>query len=446
MNSFAKIFILFSISFCLFPPINAQETQKSLAIGDKLPVLEFGKNFNQKNKIFNTAELKDKIAILDFFNYACLACIKSMPKMDSLQKMFKEKIQIVLITNSTKSQIEKLFEKHIKMPDLPIIIEDTMFYNTLFPHEGDPLHVWVDKTGIVSAITNGYNATVSNIEKILKGNQPDFYTRPFKSEVEIEKDLVEQLDKLSPQHVESYSLYFKSLSGLSVFSQLTEYRDSMSNKPYKLKALNIPLTTLYTYAYSDILYPWKMNFRNLVLSNLLKVETNNPLDLHYPVPDSCLDEWNQRNLVSYEMLRSNETSYFKSLRDDLERYTSFSAEVKPVLCKSLVLKHKGDKRMLRDSLENIPSMDYYSNGAYIIKNKRIQESLLPELVIAFQSLPYPIVDESAVDFPVTLKIEGPISNLENIRKSLKSYGFTLEIESRLNNFLVIKDKRSPQRP
>src|SRR5690349_12062447 len=78
---------------------NAQFTMKSeLTIGDTMQDVEINNIVNGKKGSVKVSDFKGKLLILDFWATWCSPCIKVMPKLDSLQKYFGSKIQILPVT------------------------------------------------------------------------------------------------------------------------------------------------------------------------------------------------------------------------------------------------------------------------------------------------------------------------------------------------------------
>ena len=130
-----------------------------LKLGDKMPDIYLGEFLEDSTKKMKVSDLKGSLVILDFWETWCSSCIAAMPKMDSLQKEFGNRIKIILVTRNDRAKVSAIFKKgNIRRPDLPLVINDS-FLRKLFPYNTVPHHVWIDQNGIVKFITDGYNAT-----------------------------------------------------------------------------------------------------------------------------------------------------------------------------------------------------------------------------------------------------------------------------------------------
>ncbi|MES2458871.1 MAG: TlpA disulfide reductase family protein [Bacteroidota bacterium] len=146
-----------------------EQTLKKINIGDRTPeyTLKNLINFDKPSVKFST--LRDKVVILDFWNFYCTACIKSWPKLIALQEQFKDKIQIILVnTESNADQVKSFITKQQKIHgykmSLPVACGDTSL-KRLFPHDSYPHVVYIDTSGIVRYKTT--NVTAGLIQAVL---------------------------------------------------------------------------------------------------------------------------------------------------------------------------------------------------------------------------------------------------------------------------------------
>jgi thiol-disulfide isomerase/thioredoxin len=155
------------ITCLLFSSItHAQHTP--LSVGDTLPQKHL-----QFIKTRTNSPLGDGgrgIIILDFFATWCTACIRSLPRLDSLQKQFGNRLQIIIVANESSQKIEAFRKRSTQLGNctLPIITGDSIF-KKLFPHISIPHEVWIDNNGIVKAITSDEEVNEANIRSMLAG-------------------------------------------------------------------------------------------------------------------------------------------------------------------------------------------------------------------------------------------------------------------------------------
>ena len=86
---------------------------KELRIGDKVPDIEFAM-LNYPTQKARLSDFKGKLIILDYWATWCSSCLKQFPKLDSLQRQFKD-VKILLVnskrTGDTEEKIKSFLEK-----------------------------------------------------------------------------------------------------------------------------------------------------------------------------------------------------------------------------------------------------------------------------------------------------------------------------------------------
>lgn len=165
----------------LWPVLNScgqnASTPKPLNIGDTIPYIILTDVVNFPVSKIQLSNLKGKVIVLDFWATWCGSCIKKLPMVDSVQRKFKDSIQIILVnsitgTGDTKEKVLSFFNKKIvpnqKSFTVPIAPEDTLL-RQLFPHTYLPHYVWIDANGKVIGITSSEGFTNENILASLNG-------------------------------------------------------------------------------------------------------------------------------------------------------------------------------------------------------------------------------------------------------------------------------------
>lgn len=156
---------LFVISIFLIPPLaNGQET----GIGQSAPNLTFDL-VNGDKELVSTKALKGKIVLLDFWATWCGPCITSMPHLDSLQKAFPNKLQVMAVTMEKPERIERFIKK--RPYSFLYAIDARGKSQEVFPYRKIPHSVLIDQQGKVVAITRPQNITKAVIQQVLR-NRP----------------------------------------------------------------------------------------------------------------------------------------------------------------------------------------------------------------------------------------------------------------------------------
>lgn len=428
-----KTLLLFIASLFSLRAVNAQLSQ--LNIGDKLPDIYWGKFLDDPSNKLKVSDLKGKLVILDFWNIRCSVCLKGMPKMDSLQQKFKDQLQILTVTYNNEQEVKGLFSKIKKQrPNLPFIISDTIF-NSLFPHNGDPLHVWINQEGIVSAITFHFNTNEETVGKFLKGVDPKLSRRRdfgYDNQYPVVSEQNSSLLELSKE----YSFLFQGLE---------EYSDNESIRieDNMIRVINGQILRLYKIAYNNELYGFNVNNFNIRTNNRIIIETKKTDRFKPPTEETKFSEWIRGNFYSYEMKLPPEkaSEKFKRMREDLDRYLPFKALIEKRRTKCLVLSNTkpGESLQTKDTCTSV--FESMTNGrTLIIRNKPII-SLISSILYANSAYPYPIIDGTNFKNNIDIALRTKLSDLESLNKELKSFGLLLVEKEMEINMLVIRDKK-----
>lgn len=162
----------------LLPMLSSAQSSpvKALTVGDTVPDITITNVYNYPASKIHLPDLKGKLVILDFWATWCGSCIHGFPKMDSLQKKFSNKLQIILINNnggngSNEEKVKDFFRK-IELQTmgafvLPSSTRQNPILLQLFPHTFIPHYVWIGPEEKVIAITSSTEVTAENIETVI---------------------------------------------------------------------------------------------------------------------------------------------------------------------------------------------------------------------------------------------------------------------------------------
>jgi thiol-disulfide isomerase/thioredoxin len=421
---FRFVLLLVFIHFAISGGIQAQGN--GLKIGDQLPEIDFGKILNRPGERITKGNLKGKLIILDFWNIHCKNCIAAMPKMDSLQQLFEGKLQIISVTGNSESQVNQLFSRiKILKPGFPFIVGDTVF-NSLFPHEGDPLHVWIDEKGVVIAITNDYNTTKANIEKHFAGIMPNL-PRRWDFGINTGHPLVSEVNGGLLNYVSCYSALFKSLHEFSSSNSVKETDTT-------IQVINGTLMQLYKIAFKNELYEYAISLFDIPTEDrtLLLVKDSSPFRL--PTEEEKLSEWISKYKFCYEMQLSfcNVKNRYEFMQQDLLRFFPYNANIEKRKVRCLAL------TMLQDSKPGTAKPVIKGKAVYF-ENRPIEE-LVIRLASVYAWKGIPVIDETGLNGNFTFYLNSKLSDLDSLNNALKYYNLKLIPKDAEINFLVISDK------
>lgn len=165
-----KLFLAVTINCLIISKSFATDLDpRPLSVGEKMPNIKFNM-LNYPKSVASIDDFKGKLIILDFWGTWCYGCIEAFPKMDSLQRKFGKRIQVVLVNSlSTGDKTAKVVEclKRFKV-SLPVAISDSIA-EKLFPFGSIPHYAWIGSDGVVKGITESETVSAENIERVLSG-------------------------------------------------------------------------------------------------------------------------------------------------------------------------------------------------------------------------------------------------------------------------------------
>ncbi|MBB5646288.1 FKBP-type peptidyl-prolyl cis-trans isomerase [Pedobacter cryoconitis] len=194
----------------------------NLSIGDSLPDFVIGKIINTNKKIDRTANYKNKLLIIDFWATGCAGCVLALPKMDSLQKQFGQKIKILPVTYEKEANVLTFWKNNIntKKTSLSSVVEDNIFA-AYFRHRTIPHEVWV-YNGKVVGITSSDYVDSNNIKMVLSGQQNDW---PVKNDFYIFDGKKQPLFAMNPNQIDTVSTFVK-------YSAISDYKEGANSEGF----------------------------------------------------------------------------------------------------------------------------------------------------------------------------------------------------------------------
>ncbi|SEN68561.1 Thiol-disulfide isomerase or thioredoxin [bacterium A37T11] len=173
----AKSYILCLLAVTFFMCLNAlgqnqtiDLTATGIQIGQQVPDITVSNIHNYKTSTAKLSDFRGKLLIIDFWATWCSPCVAMIPKMDSLQKVFGDKVQFVSVTYQKEEEVLPFLEKFEKQQgkhfELPVVTGDTSLHR-LFPHRILPHYAWINKKGLLQGITELFEITTLNVQNSL---------------------------------------------------------------------------------------------------------------------------------------------------------------------------------------------------------------------------------------------------------------------------------------
>jgi len=435
---FTSILLIQSILFLHSINIIAQATDRAYSIGDKFPDYSFNIFNGDSSYQFTIDEYKGKSIIIQLWDIHCSGCIYGIKKLDSLQVLFPDKLKVILVTKNSWEQVEKLFSrKTFTRPRLPSVVSDTTLYDTYFPHDGDPLHVWIDNLGIIKYITGGYNATFENVKKFLNNEPLKVAYQTKLKDFNSSAPLIEEAATRLRFYTTAYSLFTMGLQNLINTNRIEILKDSATGKPYLLKALNASKLTLYQMAYNPELYGLELNMFRLQKNNRIILSSRRADSLKTPNDIHNLDNWRSNNYYCYELFLPLEKSrnFFQWMQHDLQRFFNLETDVQQRNANCLILFNIENKD---PSLEKISLNQSNISNSFRYEKRDKMATTIKELIYLTQDFNLPLVDETNIHTNFLINFPSTINNIFELNCILNLYGLSIKEGMRNVDFLIIK--------
>ncbi|MGS2763802.1 TlpA family protein disulfide reductase [Sinomicrobium sp. M5D2P9] len=457
------VFLIWIFNFSFAQQMDAG--YEPMEIGDTVPDITLSNLINYPTETAKLSDFKGKLLILDFWSTGCISCIESWPKLVSLQEMFKDKIQIVLVNSFQGDSIVKpLVEKRervlgINMSLFPIACGDSV-PKQLFPHNGVPHIVWIDQNREVRSITVGSELKKENIQAFFDGNaimitqngssgmktKRGYNLRePFFVNGNGQEDLAKKLITQSVLTEADYDFF----GFFSFFPRVkVEKRKNNSRFIYDIENLRglvaerASVKGLFAFAYEQ-------RAKNMISGHSRTLLENRPGNR---VVFKVKDTTKYNNYYSYQLTINQPTSLGelqKMMRLDLEKYFGLKARWEKRKRQCLVFSVKDTTRIsyngLGKSLFEINDVDFKVSGpsgrsfmSEIIDWMEVSVTAYYVSAYDYNNKKWPIIDETGIKGPVSIEVEADVFNHKELDKALsKKYGMRLTLEERDVDVLIL---------
>jgi len=392
--------------------------------------------------------------MIDFWATWCSSCIKSMPKLDSIQKKFSEDMIVLQVTSESKETVKRFLNKSkfLKGINLPSITSDTVlrryFVYSILPHM-----VIIDKNGVVSGITTAEEITLAKIENYLATNTLKTKVKTDITDADSYKPFLigglgktYQLDRQMLVHSSILTRFVDNLGSTETTSPL------FSDGSVKLISKNASVAGLFCMAFTAKLKPY--------------VRENNP-DFYlrmqsrtiWEAKDSTLHYWIGRNreewrkipveqkYFTYEIIlpQKDSVKIFDYTIKELNRIFGDMygiegvREKRKVKCLALVRTDEKDRLRSKGGNQEVnlgPDKDFMS-----LKNATIDFMLWGLLTYYMSRYPMPIVNETGYVDPIDVEIHADLSDPIAVGKALNKYGLDFALVERELDMIIIRDKK-----
>jgi thiol-disulfide isomerase/thioredoxin len=448
LHNRSRLSWLAPIFLCLlFLTGKVAKAQSPAAVAGEPSPLSVGDTFQDmllENVLFHgeqnldTKTLAGKAIILDFWATWCGACVSAFPKNEAIAAKHKDKLAIIPVTYESGDKVLKfvsgLREKKGWALAMPFVTDNTDL-GKLFPHQSLPHYVWISADRKVAAITSSQQINEENIDGLLAGKNLEL---EVKSESNIRYDKSGLLIAGNPQYGPKPILFQSVLTG-HIENLSSEHILEQPPIPgiHRFVFLNWTLGNLAVSAFGE------GDNRKYFGANRLFLEVEDP-DKIDPLPENRGDaykKWSLSNTYCYELIvpDSLASKKYLYLQEDLRRYFPqyrFSVEKRDLEVFKIV-RTDGLERYKAEPTQKL-------HFAFSITGGSIHNIMLNGLVgylniYLMQDSPFPVVDCTGIEFPVSLDLEADMTDPLSIAAALRPYGLDM-VKARMPlEVLVIRD-------
>jgi len=397
-----------------------------LHIGDQVPDILIDKIINDDKRSIRTADYKDRLLILDFWDTSCSSCILSMPKLDSLEGIFGDRIKLLSVTWMNEDKITNFFKtnRFLNERNPPVhrasVVEDRILAS-YFPHKGVPHVVWI-YNGKLVAITDGTYINGVNVKSILDNKTINW---PLKNDSFDKTRPFMLFDALSLDATQSPFYSYSVLTGVavsvpSVVGGINYSRDTIVNKS-RIAVFNQSILEVY----KMLLFNTTDKGTGFILTpGRISLEVENPSHYQYLPEYHDQAEWSSKNKICYEFVKHgmvDKTVMSKLAVQDLNNRLAINGryERRKVTCLVFV---KTDKP-IADTLET--KLGGTSIPALVLMHLDMQQKFPPAI--------------NETGFEGGLRMEPYDGTIAGLRKEIQRHGLDLIEAEREIEVLVISD-------
>ena len=399
-------------------------THSYLNIGDRIPDRYFAVN-NYKNNKIKISDLDVDLILLDMWGTYCGSCIEHMPDIETLQKHFKDSIQVLMVTKNSDEEVRKcaIRAENVRNNNLPFLNgkENLAGY---FDLSFVPQYVWIDKQGIIKYITEESDVSSQNISKFLAGN-----VLSFKQKMKIPDP-----NGTDPLLVQFYPYLGKEFFVNSYLAPLDFNRyttgslegyglDMPNSKSVSGNTFNFKSLYKLAYGYSD--------FGETLSNDRILVNFNDTASYADPTKGYIYEIQINKNVAKKRVL--------KHIQSELDLFFNVNSFLEKRSVQCLVL-----RKLDNGYTYNTTKMD--TNRYDKVGNKLLKVTLPWGKFLKWTNgvriiPPYTIIDETGIEAKVVVDLQLSLNfdNIEDVQKSLAPYGLTMTLEQRQLDCIIIKD-------
>ena len=395
---------------------------QGLQIGNKISNFEVKNILNYKSTEARLTDFTDgKALLIDFWTSTCASCIESFLKLDSIQKEFKDDLNILLVTYEPKEKVLKTFKaiKRIGHVKLPSVVSDTLLH-LIFPHISAPHEIWIDKKGELKAVTDHTQINRKNIHSLVRGEVLNLPLKKDNFEFSYDLPSISTLNREKTIKYTFFSDYQQGISSSSGFYIDPDNGFLIANNT------NVSFQTLYVQAYNQ----WGNNFNYSRL--IIDQDVIERLDKVEHLRNSfCYEKW------------WRDTSKIKARREmqnELDLLFSVKSYTEKRKMPCIVLKETGIQKRYK-SIENPIRTAAYNNGdTLFLDNVELKYPIKNIINYGRHAWsPYQFIDETGHKGRMSVRLPKTFNGITQLNQFLRDVDLKVIVEDRLLDVIVIKE-------
>jgi len=404
---------------------------KELKVGDQCPNFTFDKIIGASRSFAELSDFKRKLLIIDFWATWCGPCVDAMPRLDSLEKRYSDKMMVLPVTREPVNVVVEFMNKNkiLKPLNIKSVAEDKELFK-FFRHTGIPHEVWIDSTGKIIAITTADEVNEENIDKYFGGKQLNIKTKSDILGFDFDKPFFfggfpNTSGIVGDSKLISTSTLMESIEGLPGSESLSPQR--IGNR-IMIKCTNATISGLYSTALGSTVKDWsKFDYLLRMRSRLIWDAKKVP-----------------QQFFTYEIVLPREDSLEINsyMLADLNRYFGGNFRIEGIIEKRLVkcwvLKRINEKDQMKTKGAP-PSNGITGQTGYIRMTNRTIDQFLYVLSLEVDDV-IPFVNETNYNGCVDFTLDVRPRDFYAVKDAIRKYGLQFVLEERQLDMIVIKDK------
>ncbi|HEY0057668.1 MAG TPA: DUF547 domain-containing protein [Flavisolibacter sp.] len=163
-----KLFFALFLLACIFPA----GAQQPYVRGSSVKDFPMKRVLNFSAPATSLQKMKKDLTVIDFFGTWCAPCIKALPHLQELQRRYRDRLQVVLVSVEEEGKLQNFLAKQTNF-GLPLVVDKDGAITALFQPPSYPYSIVLDSKGVVLALLSDVSGlTETSINGWLVQNVP----------------------------------------------------------------------------------------------------------------------------------------------------------------------------------------------------------------------------------------------------------------------------------